>query len=60
MNREPDVRRVSDAYRDIANEKTPADIDDRIMALARQEARTPYGRARSWVRPVAWAATIAK
>ena len=59
MNSDPDMRRVSDAYRDIAKETSPAKIDDRVLALARQEARTRYGLARTWVRPVAWAATIA-
>lgn len=59
MNRKPDMQRVSDAYRGIANETTRPEIDDRIMAMARREARTPYGLARAWVRPVAWAATIA-
>lgn len=59
MNRKPDEQRVSGAYRDIAKERSPSHIDKRIMSLARQEARTPYGLARSRVRPVAWAATIA-
>lgn len=59
MNSGPDMRRVSNAYRDIAKETSPAEIDDRVMALARQEARTRYGLARTWIRPVAWAATIA-
>ena len=59
MTSDPDMRRVSDAYRDIAKETSPAKSDDRIIALARQEARTRYGLARTWVRPAAWAATIA-
>lgn len=59
MNTGPDQQRVSDAYRDIARETSPSHLDDRIMNMARQQARTPYGQARAWVRPVAWAATIA-
>lgn len=58
MNRDRDMRRVSDTYRDISTETAPTNLDDRVMAMARQEARTRYGLARAWVRPVAWAATI--
>ena len=58
MSTEQDTRRVSDAYRDIAKEASPANLDDKVMAMARQEARTRYGLARAWIRPVAWAATI--
>ena len=58
MSTEQDTQRVSDAYRDIATETSPAGLDDKIMAMARQEARTRYGLARAWIRPVAWAATI--
>lgn len=58
MSREQDTGRVSEAYRDIARETSPANLDDRVMAMAAREARTRYGLARAWVRPVAWAATI--
>jgi hypothetical protein len=58
MSTEQDTRRVSETYREIATETSPASLDDKIMALARQEARTRYGLARAWIRPVAWAATI--
>ena len=58
MSNEQDTRRVSDTYRDIAKETSPANLDDRVMAMARLEARTRYGLARAWIRPVAWAATI--
>ena len=58
MSTEQDTQRVSDAYRDIATETSPAGLDDKIMAMARREARTRYGLARAWIRPVAWAATI--
>lgn len=58
MSREQDMQRVSDTYRDIAQESTPAHLDERIIAMAGREARTRYGLARAWVRPVAWAATI--
>ena len=58
MSTEQDTRRVSETYRDIATETSPASLDDKIMAMARQEAPTRYGLARAWIRPVAWAATI--
>ena len=58
MSTEQDTRRVSETYRDIATETSPANLDDKVMAMARQEARTRYGLARAWIRPVAWAATI--
>ena len=58
MSREQDTRRVSESYREIAQETSPASLDERIMAMARREARTRYGLARAWIRPVAWAATI--
>ncbi len=58
MNSERDTRHVSEAYRDVARETSPAQLDDKVMAMARQEARTRYGLARAWIRPVAWAATI--
>jgi hypothetical protein len=58
MNTEQDNKRVSDAYREVANEVTPAELDERILASAARDARSRYGLARAWVRPVAWAATI--
>jgi hypothetical protein len=58
MSTEQDTRRVSETYRDIAKETSPAKLDDKVMAMASQEARTRYGMARAWIRPVAWAATI--
>ena len=50
--------RVADAYRDLASEKTPAELDRAILSMAAGTQRSPYGKARAWVRPVAWAATI--
>lgn len=51
--------RVSDAYREIASEETPAELDRKILAMAAAEARAAKGIQRSWFRPLAWAATIA-
>lgn len=58
MSRDQDTRRVSETYRDIATETSPANLDDTVMAMARRAARTRYGLARAWIRPVAWAATV--
>ena len=58
MNTERDTK-VSEAYREVATETAPAALDEQILGAARREARTRYGLARAWVRPVAWAATNA-
>jgi len=51
--------RVSDAYREMAHEETPAELDRKVLAMAAAGARTPRGLPRTWFRPLAWAATIA-
>jgi len=51
--------RVSDAYREIASEETPAELDRKILAMAAAEVRAANGFPRTWFRPLAWAATIA-
>ena len=58
MNTERDTQ-VTEAYREIATETAPAALDEQILGAARRDARTRYGLARAWMRPVAWAATIA-
>ncbi len=45
-------------YRDLATESTSPELDDRVLRMAARETRSRYGIARTWVRPVAWAATI--
>lgn len=59
MTTDLDNKRVSDTYRDLAPETTPAGLDQRILAMAAHETRSRYGLARAWIRPIAWAATIA-
>lgn len=49
---------VSEAYRGLANETTPPELDRKILSMAAAGQRSRYGLARAWVRPVAWAATI--
>jgi len=51
--------RVSDAYREMASEETPAELDRKVLAMAVAEARAANRLPRSWFRPLAWAATIA-
>lgn len=49
---------VSQAYRDIADERTPEHLDRTILRAAAKEARPRYSRSIAWTRPMAWAATI--
>lgn len=58
MTTDTDDKRITDTYRDLASERTPADLDEKILAMAAAEARTRYGLTRAWIRPAAWAATI--
>ena len=58
MSNDQDKQTVSDAYRDLADETTPAALDDKVLRMAEREAKTRYGLARAWTRPVAWAAMI--
>jgi hypothetical protein len=58
MTTDTDDKRITDTYRDLANERTPSNLDEKILAMAASEARTRYGLTRAWIRPVAWAATI--
>jgi hypothetical protein len=50
--------RVSAAYREIADERTPEHLDHSILNAARAAARPSWNRAVAWLRPAAWAATI--
>lgn len=56
-NRENDPL-VADAYTTLAQEQTPDRLNKRVLRMAAREAQTPYSRARSWLRPAAWAATV--
>ena len=50
--------RVSAAYRDMANERSPEHLDHVILNAARAAARPRWNRALAWLRPAAWVATI--
>jgi len=49
---------VSQAYRDLAGERTPEHLDRTILRAAAKEARPRYSRFIAWTRPMAWAATV--
>jgi hypothetical protein len=49
---------VSQAYRDLADERTPEHLDRTILRAAAKAARPRYSRFIAWTRPLAWAATV--
>jgi hypothetical protein len=49
---------VSEAYRNIATETTPPELDSKILSMAADSRRSTPGLSRRWFRPIAWAATI--
>ncbi len=57
MSNEQNDTLVSDAYRELAGETTPPELDERIMAMAEAAARPVKSLFPMWMRPVAWAAT---
>jgi hypothetical protein len=55
---EQDDRLVSTAYRDVAGERAPEHLNHSILQQAATTAKPRYARSMSWMRPMAWAATI--
>ena len=53
-----DDRHVTDVYKAMASERAPDHLNQQVLRLAVREGRTRYSRARAWIRPLAWAATI--
>jgi len=49
---------VSATYRQLADEKAPASLDEKILHRAAAAPRVGSGIGRAWMKPVAWAATI--
>jgi hypothetical protein len=49
---------VSDEYRELAQERTPAHLDHVVLNEARRAARNRPIRRVSWLRPAAWVTTI--
>jgi len=52
-------KRVSDSYRELANERAPDHLNRAILRRAGAAARPKFSLTRAWTRPLAWAATIA-
>ena len=49
---------VADTYKALAQERVPDRLNKRMLRMAARAGRTPYSRARAWMRPAAWAATV--
>lgn len=51
---------VSAAYQDLAAERTPEHLDQKVLRMAKAAGGRPlYSRWVAWSRPLAWAATVA-
>lgn len=55
---EPGDPRVSAAYREMADERTPEHLDHVILNAARGAAKSRWRKTGAWLRPAAWVATI--
>ncbi len=51
-------RSVSATYRELADERAPARLDEKVLRRAAAAPRARAGIGRAWMKPVAWAATI--
>ncbi len=49
---------VTETYRDMADERTPAHLDQAVFRTAARAVRPKYSRLIAWTRPMAWAATV--
>jgi len=49
---------VSQAYRETADERVPAELDRAVLSRAASAVRPRYARSILWLRPLAWTATI--
>ena len=50
---------VSRTYRESADERTPPELDQAVLRQARANGGSRYSRSVLWLRPMAWATTIA-
>lgn len=50
--------RVSEVYRDLAVERPPASLNERVLREARAHAGSGYSYWMVWLRPMAWVATV--
>ena len=55
---EPGDARVSAAYHEMADERSPEHLDHVILNAARGAARPRWNKAVAWLRPAAWITTI--
>jgi hypothetical protein len=51
-------RSVSATYRELADERAPASLDEKVLRRAAALPRARAGVGRAWMKPGAWAATI--
>ena len=56
--RDPGDPRVSAAYEEMADERTPEHLDHVVLNAARAAARPRWSKTIAWLRPAAWVATI--
>ena len=49
---------VSEAYRELSDEGSPAHLDHEILNMARNAAKERHRNAMAWLRPAAWVATV--
>lgn len=59
QNTPEEDRLVAEAYADLARERVPDRLDAKVLRMAARGSRSRYALAIAWMRPVAWAATIA-
>ena len=59
MSNEHDDKLVSDVYRELAHESTPAELDAKVLKMARKASTSGRGIFPMWMQPLAWAATAA-
>lgn len=57
-NNEDRDQLVRDTYKELADERAPDRLNDRVLKQAAKAGRSRYSLTRAWTRPVAWAATI--
>ena len=50
---------VSETYRESATERAPASLNEAVLRNAAVHAKKGYSHSMLWIRPLAWAATVA-
>jgi hypothetical protein len=57
-DKEATDRLVSETYRDLADERAPRPLDEKVLQMAAAAKPAPSLAPGGWMKPVAWAATI--